>query len=286
VVATLCRTSLNSALNSFTHGFNLAYRTYGSGPVHFICFHGFSRSGGDFWFLGNALGRRCTFHAFDLHFHGSSLGDPQRADNPFTSDELAGFFSAFADAHDREKICLLGYSLGGRMALSLLETMPHRVEHAFLVAPDGLKMRPWYRGLAASAVGRTLYKRFVDRPQSFHKLVQGLRRMNVVNDRMVDFVMRHTSARERRQLLHDVWLSYRLIEPDLRRVAQNLHTHDVMAHLIFGEYDRVIPPRLGRNLKLLAPRHVTEEVLPAGHWLLGYPLPNMIAHHLDKGSQA
>jgi pimeloyl-ACP methyl ester carboxylesterase len=269
-------------LPSFTHGFNLHYRTYGSGPQHFLCFHGFSRSGGDFWFLGNLLGRRCTFHAFDLHFHGSSIGDPMRADDPFTPEEIRDFFNAFADHLGQKKIHLLGYSLGGRMVLSLLETIPGRISRAFLAAPDGLKMRPWYRGLAASAFGRTLYKRFVDRPQHFHKLVQGLRRINVVNDRMVDFVMRHTSARERRQLLHDVWLSYRLIEPDLRVVAENLYKHDVHAHLFFGEHDRVIPPILGQNLQLLAPKHVTVEVLPTGHWLLGHPLPHMIAMHLDE----
>ena len=268
---------------SFTHGFNLHYRTYGSGPLHFVCFHGFSRSGGDFWFLGDPLGRRCTFHAFDLHFHGSSIGDPDRADDPFTPQEIRDFFCAFADHLEQAQINVLGYSLGGRMALSLLETMPDRIAHAFLVAPDGLKMRPWYRGLAASAIGRSLYKSFVHKPQRFHSLVHGLRKMNMVNDRMVEFVMRHTSDQARRQLLHDVWLSYRLIEPDLRTVASNLIENEAYAHLVFGQYDKVIPPSLGRNLKLLAPKHVTEHVLPSGHWLLGHPLPDLIGRQLDQG---
>lgn len=268
---------------SFTHGFNLHYRTYGNGPIHFVCFHGFSRSGSDFWFLGSSLGRRCTFHAFDLHFHGSSIGDPKRADEPFTPKELADYFSAFADHLGQKRICLLGYSLGGRMVLSLLEQLPDRIDQAFLVAPDGLKMRPWYRGLAASSFGRGMYKRFVDSPEHFHKLVHGLRRINVVNDRMVEFVMRHTSARERRQLLHDVWLSYRLIEPDLRVVAHNLVKFNIKAHLVFGKFDRVIPPELGSQLKLLAPDQVTQEDLSAGHWLLGHPLPEIIERHLEQG---
>ncbi|MDQ3100889.1 MAG: alpha/beta hydrolase, partial [Bacteroidota bacterium] len=202
--------------------------------------------------------------------------------DPFTPKELADFFTAFADQLGQEKICLLGYSLGGRMVLSLLEQMPGRIDQAFLVAPDGLKLRPWYRGLAASAFGRGMYKRFVDSPESFHKLVHGLRRINVVNDRMVEFVMRHTSAKERRQLLHDVWLSYRLIEPDVREVAENLKKFSVHTHLIFGMYDRVIPPELGQQLKLLAPDHVTQEDLPSGHWLLGHPLPELIVEHLDR----
>ncbi len=268
---------------SFTHGFNLHYRTYGSGPVHFICFHGFSRTGSDLWFLGNSLGTKCTFHAFDLHFHGSSLGDPGRADRPFTPAELADFFSAFADHIGQQKICVLGYSLGGRMVLSLLEQMPERIDHAFLIAPDGLKMRPWYRGLAASSIGRGMYKRFVDKPGSFHTLVQGLRLINVVNDRMVDFVMRHTAGRERRQLLHDVWLSYRLIEPDLRVVASHAKEHGIRVHMFFGKFDRVIPPALGRTFQTMAPDHITQENMQAGHWLLAHPLPDLIAAYLAKG---
>ena len=157
----------------FTHGPTLAYRTYGHGPLAVLAFHGFGRTGEDFHILEKTLGERCTLYAFDLHFHGQSPSYPHRADEPFTPKELATYFAAFADELKAEKVVLLGYSLGGRMVLTLLEQMPERVDRAFLVAPDGLRTRPWYRGLAASGVGRWAYKRFVEHPARIHFVIVG-----------------------------------------------------------------------------------------------------------------
>lgn len=162
-------------LHYFTHGPTLAYRTYGHGPLQVLAFHGFGRTGEDFHILDASLGGLCTIHAFDLHFHGASPAYPHRADQPFTPQELATFFTAFADQLGADRIAVLGYSLGGRMAMNLLEQMPARITRAFLVAPDGLRTKPWYRGLAASTVGRWAYKRFITHPGRIHFIIDALR---------------------------------------------------------------------------------------------------------------
>jgi len=252
----------------FTHGVTLAYRTYGSGALPILAFHGFGRTGADFAILEEALGDRCTLYAFDLHFHGQSPGYPERADLPFTPNELITFFTAFADSIHAPKVNVLGYSLGGRIALSLLEHMPERVERVFLVAPDGLKTRPWYRGLAASRIGRWLYKRFVFDPTITHGIMKALRALRLMNERMFRFLMGQTDSRAKRQLVHDVWLSYRLIEPDLSQAAVQARSHGVPVHLFFGTHDRVIPPALGARLRDHAPETITTQELPFGHVLL------------------
>lgn len=269
------------AIQYFTHGPTLAYRTYGHGPLPMLAFHGFGRTGADFAVLEPALGERCTIYAFDLHFHGQSPGYPERADQPFTPKELAVFFAAFADHIGAKKVALLGYSLGGRIALSLLEQMPERIQSAYLAAPDGLKTRPWYRGLAASRPGRWLYKRFVERPTVVHGLINGLRALRFMNERLHRFLIGQTDSRAKRELVRDVWLSYRLIEPDLARVASNARDHAIGLHLYFGSRDRVIPPSLGANLCRHFPDGVTQEELPFGHVLLTPELGAAIAQRLS-----
>ena len=264
----------------FTHGVTLAYRTYGDGPAPMLAFHGFGRTGADFAVLEQALGGRCTLYAFDLHFHGQSPGYPDRAFKPFTPEELAGFFTAFMDALGAAQVLVLGYSLGGRMVLSLLEQLPERIERAFLVAPDGLRTRPWYRALAASAAGRRLYKRFVEHPNTVHTSLNALRSLRLMNERMHRFLVGQTDSRAKRLLLHDVWLSYRLIEPDLARVGANARTHEVPIHLIFGAHDRVIRSALGKGLRSHAPEWVTQEDLPFGHALLVPELGVKLAEYL------
>lgn len=272
-------------LSYFTHGPTLAYRTFGHGPKALLAFHGFGRTGEDFHILEGPLGERCTVYAFDLHFHGASPAYPHRADTPFTPQELAHFFAAFADAQGCAKVTLLGYSLGGRMVLNLLEQLPERVERAFLVAPDGLKTRPWYRGLAASRFGRWAYKRFVEHPARIHAVVDVLRATRLMNERMHRFLKGQTDSRAKRQLVHDVWLSYRLIEPELARVAAHAEAYGFPVHLIFGTHDRVIRPRQGAALRQhFAPGSplVTQEELPFGHVLVTRELGMLMAVRLAE----
>lgn len=282
LLCALCASVVNSPMVSyFTHGPTLAYRSYGHGPAQVLAFHGFGRTGEDFHILAGPLGDRCTIHTFDLHFHGHSPGYPERADRPFAPQELASFFTAFLDHLGAPKAGLIGYSLGGRIALCLLEQMPGRIDRVFLAAPDGLKTRPWYRGLACSSIGRRLYKRFVVNPTVTHAIIHGLRSVRLMNERMHRFLIGQTDSRAKRQLVHDVWLSYRRIEPDLARVAENAVEQGIPVHLFFGTHDRVIRPALGENLRRHAQEWITQQELPFGHVLLTTELGEAMRAHLS-----
>jgi len=252
----------------FTHGITLAYRTFGHGPSVVIAFHGFGRTGADFEALGPALGEACTIHAFDLHFHGKSPSYPERSAKPFTPHELAVFFTGFLDKINTKKATLLGYSLGGRIALSLLTTMPERTERLVLVAPDGLKTRPWYRGLAATQLGEWAYRRFVEHPEKIHLIVDGLRATRLMSQKMHRFLKGQTDSQAKRMLVRDVWLSFRSIEPDLEEVAAIATERGIPINMFFGQFDSVIRPRFGKKLHDLAPEVVSQENLPFGHVLL------------------
>lgn len=273
--------ALEPAIRYFTHGPTLAYRTYGNGPLSVLAFHGFGRTGVDFALLEQELGDRCTIHAFDLHFHGKSPSYPERAERPFTSAELALFFTAFLDQLRVKKTALLGYSLGGRIALGLVEQMPDRLERVFLAAPDGLITKPWYRGLATSRVGRGLYRRFVEKPAFVHALIHGLRAVRLLNEKMHRFLIGQTDSKTKRMLVRDVWLSYRLIEPDLKNVADQARENRLPIHLFFGERDTVIKPAFGAHLRQHAPELITQQELPFGHVLLTPELGQAIRERLN-----
>lgn len=272
---------MNPGISYFTHGATLAYRTLGNGPLTVLAFHGFGRTGADFAVLDPELGDRCTIHAFDLHFHGNSPGYPERAERPFTATELATYFTAFLDQSGVPKCALLGYSLGGRITLGLMEQMPERLERVFLAAPDGLITRPWYRALATSRIGRGLYRRFVERPTLVHGMIHGLRAARLMNEKMHRFLIGQTDSKAKRILVRDVWLSYRLIEPDLEHVAELSRDHRLPIHLFFGERDTVIEPTFGENLRRHAPGLITQQELPLGHALLTPELGRVIRHHLE-----
>lgn len=262
---------MSNVLHARHAGLHLALRTYGHGPVQVLAFHGFGRTGTDFHFLEPALAERCTVHAFDLPFHGHSPKPRERTQLPFGKEEFADFFREYLDAQGIDKAVFLGYSLGGRIALCLLESLPERARKGVLLAPDGLVRHPWYRALAGFGVGRWLYRRFVSSAGATMSITRGLERMGLLNERMARFLLQHMKEKHLRQLVHDVWVAFRRLEPDLARVAEQARG-GVPLHLVFGRHDRVIRTDQGLKFQRMAPEAITVEEVEAGHVLLTPPV--------------
>ncbi len=263
-------------MGSYAHGrLHLALECHGSGPLHVLAFHGFGRDAGEFASLLGPLAQVCTLHAFDLPWHGRSAA-PQPP-GPISEGEWADYFRAYLAASDLPKCGVLGYSLGGRMALCLLERMPELIGHAVLLAPDGLVPRPWYRALANYPWGRWLYAHFVDRPRGVHALFRLLKRVRLLDPRMYHFLMEGTGTTQARALLHQVWTGFSALEPDLAKVAINAQRHQIPIELFMGRTDRVIPPAQAERLRSLAPGNVHLHVLATGHQMLGPALGAEIA---------
>ena len=120
----------------------IGYYRFGSGTQIAFCFHGYGEEALLFEFLGKYAGTEFTFYAIDLPFHGKTIW--QEGLNFSASDLLQiivkvleqhndPFQSAFSD---NIKFSLIGYSLGGRIALSLYECIPDKIEKLILLAPD------------------------------------------------------------------------------------------------------------------------------------------------------
>ena len=264
---------------SFTHGrLTMAIHHYGDGPLPLLAFHGFDRTGHDFAMLRSALGSQCTVHAFDLPYHGHSPAPT--GEGVITPEEFAAFFVAYAQHIGGVPMALMGYSLGGRLALSLVERCPELWNQIFLVAPDGLVPQPWYRGMAQYRWGRWVYSKFIDHPGGIHALIAVLYKTRLIGDRMHRFLMGHSDTKQARELLHDVWISFRLIEPELTRVANNLREQELPLHIFVGENDRVIKPAQALRLERLDPEQIHVQLMPTGHRMLTTELGDAIARAL------
>lgn len=256
-----------SAVHLFDHqGFRLAYRVYGHGAQAAIAFHGFGGSGRNFETLEPALRDRFTTYAVDIFFHGASrFPEDRTADRPITPEEFTGMMHTFMDARAIDRAVMMGFSLGGRLALTCVERLPERCAGLWLFAPDGLVRFPWYRAASKWAWGRHIYRRFVHAPGRVHWLFDRARAFGLISDRRHRFLKGHTSDAGRRQLVYDVWLSLRLLEPDLARVGANLRAKGITAEVFLGRHDKIILPAWGRNLQRTAPEQVHLHLLETGH---------------------
>src|SRR5687767_14790044 len=101
----------------------LAWYKLGTGPKQVICFHGYAEDGTSFDLLAAHLRDTYTIYAIDLPYHGATEWSENRE---FTHIDLQEVIKAIIPGS--QKWSLMGFSLGGRICLSLYQCDPARVE--------------------------------------------------------------------------------------------------------------------------------------------------------------
>jgi len=257
-------------LSHFTSysGFHWEYEMFGSGTEMMMAFHGFGNHSSDFRVLERSVGKKYTVFSFNLPYHGASYIDESRADKTISKEELKKLFQQFFHHHSIARFSLMGYSLGGKIALQLLELFPERINAVFLFAPDGIRNN-WSNGFVTrNKIGKTIYGRMIQDPSRFLRLVKMLQSMNVLHEKLSDFLHRSMSTKEKRQQVWDVWICFRDIKPNIRNIQDLINEKSIRIHLFFGKYDRVIPPSIGKKFLQRLKDKTSLHVVDMGHVML------------------
>jgi len=263
--------------------YTLSYRIYGSGPRILLAFHGFGRSGEDFRIFGPLLGREFTIYAFDLPYHGkATTGDILRYP-VFTKNDLHGLIDKFCSEKNINRFSLMGYSLGGKIALGCLEVFKEKVENIYLLAPDGLKVNPFYFIGTRTWLGRWIFESIIKKPQPLFNLGNLLERMGWINPKINYFVRYHMDTESRRKRVFDVWMIFRKFIPNLRKITAIINENDTSILLFFGKYDNVIPPRLADKIVPGLKNKNVLHVLDCGHRVMerGVEISKQIINNLN-----
>ena len=120
------------------------YQTGGKGPRLLICLHGYGESVSSFEFLEKPLQELFTLIAIDMPLHGKTQWNEGLNFDPAELIEVLHMICT-SQSLDPAKLELLGYSMGGRIGLSLFQLIPDKIEHMLLIAPDGLAASGWYK---------------------------------------------------------------------------------------------------------------------------------------------
>jgi pimeloyl-ACP methyl ester carboxylesterase len=244
----------------------LEYLEFGTGSEIALSFHGFGRHAEDFRIFQNIQGNRFKFYSFNLFHHGGSSAPT--ADQPLNKQEWAKVFNAWIEEQGWQKVHLFGYSLGGKVVLSLYEMLPNRVAGLWLFAPDGIKKNFWYQLVAETKYGGDLYKFAIDHPEFMLSMISSLHRVGLIKKSTRKFVLNNLSEREKRQQVYDVWNTFKKVNPDIPKIIRILHANRTSLQQFYGQHDRIIKPVLGKwfGEKIGQSEHV--HILDEGHLLL------------------
>ena len=245
--------------------FTIAYQRDGVGSEHVFAFHGFGSSPRDLDALVAPLSEAYSIWRFDLFHHGESKYPKNRVNgDTLRSEEFAAILYAFAQRERILRFSLIGYSLGGKICLCLLEEMPEMIDHVALFAPDGVEIHPIYKFASGTWLGRTLYRGFIVKPGLLFKIVGLSTAIKIVSPKMKEIVLYNMNTQAKRQLLHDVWMTYRNFRPDLKRIERTIKNGSMVLNLYFGKYDKVIRPYLATLAQNALPS-ANIQMLDCGH---------------------
>jgi pimeloyl-ACP methyl ester carboxylesterase len=239
------------------------YLRAGDGPDLLVCFHGFGEHARTFELLSGKL-PGFTIIAFDLPFHGKTTLDTAAI---FSVKELLDIIKRCPEIQEK-KFGLLGYSMGGRIALSVYEAAPFKVECIILLAPDGLVVNPWYRFATRTIAGKKIFRYTMLHPGWFLGLLNFSKRLNLVNQSVWKFVQSQVGDLEVRKKIYAVWMAFRQFSPDLKTIRRQILEHQSPVYMLFGQYDRIITPNKGIAFVKSIQPYGKIKIIESGHQLL------------------
>lgn len=240
------------------------YRRFGAGPECLLCFHGYGEQASAFDFLENQIGSQYTVYAIDLPFHGKT--EWKEGLDISKSDLLALADACMGDPNRR--FSLMGFSLGGRIALSVFEAAPQRVAKMVLLAPDGLKVNFWYWLATQTWLGNRFFALTMKKPGWFMGMLKLLNRMQLINASIFKFVDYYIGNEEVREQLYTRWTAFRRIKSGRKNLRRLIQQYRIPVHLVYGKHDRIILPTGARKLQKGMEEYCSLDIIASGHQVL------------------
>jgi pimeloyl-ACP methyl ester carboxylesterase len=181
--------------------------------------------------LANAPSLAGSFKVWgaDLPGHGDAEPAAETSLETFADAVLAGITARISG-----KVHLVGHSLGGAIALRLVERAPDRVQSVVLIAPVGLG-----KGIARDFT--TGFAR-IEGPDDALALLQRLvARPRLINKPMALHVLAHLDRPGRRQALSDLADSLPVIEQAAQDAIAAVRQSDLPRMVIWGADDAINP---------------------------------------------
>ena len=241
----------------------LHYLQKGTGKKLLIAFHGYGNTADIFTDLSQALKLSHICISVDLPHHGkSSWGNLY-----FTEDHAIALVKALMLQFKTDKVSLLGYSMGGRVCLKLVETISGHIERLVLIASDGLKFNSFYYFLTRTRLGKILFESFLLNPKPYNVLIDSARKLRIVSKMKYNLAMRYIRDEDDRDFLLKVWQCMSYMIPDMSKLKYALTQHNIDIVLYMGREDTIIPVSLGKSFNKHIP---TSEliILNKGHRML------------------
>ena len=253
----------------------LHYLKTGIGKRLLLAFHGYGNDAGIFKPIEEYLADDFTVLSFDLPHHGRSTW----SNAPLTKSDLVQLIGTVKKNHKVEKVSLLGYSLGGRVCLAIIEMSPGDIDHATLLATDGLVPNNYYSFFTNTNLGKKMFTNMLQKPARYFRVMEWFKKLHLVHPSRYKFAMHSLGTPEARNLLLKVWPAMSKLIPSPLRLRNVIAKYRIPITLFMGANDKIMPPRLGAQFKS-GLDSVQMHILNRGHIIFDHENAEQIAKSL------
>src|SRR5690606_16400705 len=127
---------------------------------------------------------------------------------------------------------VMGFSMGGRIALDYYENFPRQVNKLILLAPDGIRKSPWYRFSTQTAIGKFIFKHTMDSPTLFFRLLNIGKKLGLVNASIFKFVNYYIGDAAARDLLYKRWTTFSKFLPSVSKCRTAIKTYHTPVRIL------------------------------------------------------
>ena len=188
--------------------------------------------------MGQRLSSRYTLYSVDVFLHGQSAWLSRGT--VLSKEEWCGAVERLLEHEQISSFSVVGYSMGGRFALTLVECFSSRIHQVVLIAPDGIRFSFWHQFASATHLGNYLLRTLVLRPRLLFAAIRIAYVLRLVDRGFLRFARRQTDRRTKRYALYCRWTALRCIKPDLKKIVARCNQVPIVVSIYVGIYDRII----------------------------------------------
>jgi pimeloyl-ACP methyl ester carboxylesterase len=240
----------------------LQYSKFGNGSEVLLALHGFGQDRQAFSELETKLAFQYTVFSFDIFFHGKS--EWSRGENPLEKSFWRSLMLAFLKHNKIDRFNILGFSMGGKFALATLEAFPEKIDKTFLLAPDGIKINPWYKLATYPWVMRKIFKSMIRYPSRFQFIATWACKVGFIDKGILRFVESQMNTEEKRKQVYYSWVVFRHLKFDVTKIATLINSNSIKLMVVIGKYDKLVTVNHVQKLLKRVENHKLE-ILETGH---------------------
>lgn len=217
------------------------YLSWGTGKRLIIALPGFSNAAALFTPLGTTLPDNCTLVAVDLPFHGRTQWTAEQ----FTKTDVQQWMLAIANRYQVDRFEWMGFSLGGRIILSMVGQMCPYLGGIHLIAPDGLAtFRTFYPSLIPQFLRKGLFRLIARHPEKCLSLAKTMHDWHLLDHFSLIYVEKHLRTSIHTDRLFKTWLSLPNFPVSKKRSRARLIEQKIPLTLNLATQDKFVDTEL------------------------------------------